>query len=114
MPFYELESQKIKHLIGEFCQNRIPPHLREKVRLEFKITNQDVVIFEVRPVWNNPKEFTESLIAKIKFVRKQMRWKLYWMRSNLKWCLYEPMESAKELESMVQEIGKDPHGCFWG
>jgi hypothetical protein len=46
-------------------QKRRPPvHIRSQLDLLYKIENQNVLIFEVRPVWNNPKEKMKLPVAK--------------------------------------------------
>ena len=46
MAFAEIEIHKIKKLVGTFCQKRSPEHIRDKLRCEYRIQNQDVIIFE--------------------------------------------------------------------
>jgi predicted transcriptional regulator with HTH domain len=53
-------------------------------------------------------------VAKFKYVRKEGVWKLYWMRRDLKWHLYEMPPRAKTLEVLVREVDSDPHGAFFG
>lgn len=50
MAFTEIEIHKIRKLVGELCKKRSPEHIREKLRCEYKIQNQDVIIFEVRRI----------------------------------------------------------------
>jgi len=49
--------------------------------------------------------------CKITFVKSSNRWKLYWMRSDLKWHLYGEYSS---LDEALREVKEDPNGCFWG
>jgi len=53
-------------------------------------------------------------IAKFKYVRRIVKWKLYWMRQDLKWHSYEPFPASTRPESLVAEVDKDPHGAFFG
>jgi hypothetical protein len=55
MAFSEIELYKIKKLVGSLCEKRSPAHIRDQLRVDYKIQNQDIIIFEIRPQWNDPK-----------------------------------------------------------
>ena len=114
MAFTEIELFKIKKIVGTLCEKRSPVHIRDQLRVEYKIQNQDVIIFEVRPQWNDPKKQIELPFAKLKFVQSRYLWKLYWQRADMKWHKYEPFESSRDLAELVKEIDTDQHGCFFG
>ncbi|MBN2467405.1 MAG: DUF3024 domain-containing protein [Deltaproteobacteria bacterium] len=114
MAFSEIDRQRIKNEVGGLCSQRTPAHLKDKLRFEYDVEKQDVFIYEVRPVWNNPKEHTKLPFAKLTYVKSRNIWKLYWKRASGKWERYEPKDSDKDLGLLVQEIDKDPYGCFFG
>ena len=114
MAFADIDRQKIKNEVGELCLLKSPAHLKDKLRFEYQIEKQNVIIYEIRPVWNDPTEFTRAPMAKLTYVKSQGVWKLYWQRANMKWVKYEPKESSKELSTLVQEIHHDALGCFFG
>ncbi len=113
MGFTEIELHKIKKIVGTLCEKRSPVHIRDKLRLEYKVENQDIIIFEVRPRWDNPSEQIWSPCAKLKFVRSQNTWRLFWQRADMKWHKYVPLESG-DVGRLVAEIDADPHSCFFG
>jgi len=114
MAFSELELKRIDQAVGEFCRKRSPPHLKDKLRLEYCVKGHDVVIFERRPRWDNKSEWTETPIAKIKFIRSADKWRLYWMRADMKWHEYPGLSSSNRLADLVQEIDADPLACSFG
>lgn len=114
MPFSEIELKRIENTVGKMCERRSPAHLRDKLRTIFKVEGQDVIVYEERPRWNNPQEWTSTPMAKFKTIRKDNAWKLYWMRRDLKWHAYEMPPGTKSLEALVKEVDSDPHGTFWG
>ncbi len=114
MAFSEIDRQRIKNEVGGLCSRRTPANLKDKLRFEYHIEKQNVFIYEVRPVWNNPKKITKLPFAKLTFVKSRNIWKLYWKRASGKWERYEPKDSDKDLGVLVQEIDKDPYGCFFG
>ena len=114
MAFTEIEIYKINKFVGALCKERVPESIRDKLRYEYKIENQDVILYEIRPRWNDPNEQTELPCAKLKFVRSQNVWKLFWQRANMKWHAYGPFKSSRDLAELIAEIDADPHGCFFG
>lgn len=114
MAFSEHELKRIERLVGGFCERRSPPEYRDEVRLEYRVRGHDVVVLEVRSAWDDPTEVTESPVAKFKFVRTEGEWRLLWRRRDLKWHGYEPLPASANLEELVAEVDRDPHGCFFG
>ncbi|MFW5851839.1 MAG: DUF3024 domain-containing protein [Bacteroidota bacterium] len=72
------------------------------------------MIFEVRPSWINPDEKTEFPIAKTSWVQSKQVWKVFWMRSDLKWHKYDPVPEVKTLDEFLTLVIQDKHACFWG
>ena len=114
MAFTEIEIYKINNFVGVLCEKRVPESIRDKLRYEYKIENQDVILYEIRPRWDKPNEQTELPCAKLKFVRSQNVWKLFWQRANMKWHAYGPLKSSQDLAELIAEIDTDPYGCFFG
>ncbi|HSY61290.1 MAG TPA: DUF3024 domain-containing protein [Cytophaga sp.] len=95
-------------------KHRPPKHLRAKVDLSYKIEGQSVTIFEIRPLWNKPNETIEGHIAKATFIKKTKSWKVFWMRSNLKWDIYTPTPAVSKLSDFIKLVEEDQYHCFWG
>lgn len=114
MAFNDIDHHKIKKSIGGLCEQRTPAHLKDKLRFEYEIEGQNVIIYEVRPAFRREGEFTKMPLAKLTYVTSRKIWKLYWKRASGKWEKYGPMDSAKDLKSLVQEIDQDTNGCFFG
>jgi len=115
MSFSEFEIKRYEKVVSEFVAKRRPPaHIRNEVDLGFRLVGQSVEIFEIRPVWNKPEEKTEQPIAKATYVKRQNIWKVYWMKSDLKWHKYEPEFEASELGHFIAIVDEDKYGCFWG
>ena len=88
--------------------------MRNKLDISFRISGQSSEIFEIRPQWDNPSIKREGPLAKATYVKSKKIWKLFWMKADLKWHRYDPLEHTKSLEKILDKIGQDPHGCFWG
>ena len=114
MPFNDIELHKIKKAVGSLCDKRTPQHKKDQLRYDYEIEKQNVFIYEIRPLWNNPKEFTKLSFAKLTYVKSQRIWKLYWQRANGKWIKYTDKNWNKSLGALIQEIDYDEFGCFFG
>ena len=115
MSFSEFEIKRYEKVISEFIAKRRPPaHIRNEVDLDFRLVGQSVEIFEIRPVWNKPEEKMEQPVAKATYVKRQNIWKVYWMKSDLKWHKYEPEFGVSELSRFIAIVDEDKYGCFWG
>ena len=101
MAFSELELKQIEQVVGELCRRRSPAHLKDKLRLEYSVKGHEVITFERRPKWDNPKERIESPVAKLKFIRSADKWELYWQRADLKWHEYPGQSSSKRVNDLV-------------
>ncbi len=114
MPFTEIELKYIENTVGKMCKRRSPPHLRDELRIVYEVAGLDVIVYEERPHWHNPKEWSKMGLAKFKYGRKDSKWKLYWMRRDEKWHLYDMEMPTKSLELLVKEVDEDPNGAFFG
>jgi spore coat polysaccharide biosynthesis protein SpsF (cytidylyltransferase family) len=115
MSLSEFESKRYEKIISEFINKRRPPaHIRNEVDLGFRLDGQGVEIFEIRAVWNNPEKKIEQPVAKATYVKRKNLWKVYWMKSDLKWHKYEPEFEVSELADFVSVVDKDKYACFWG
>ena len=114
MAFNDLELKKIDRLIGNDFRNRVPPEHRDKLRYEVRVENHNVLLCEVRPRWDKPDEWFALEFAKLRYIRSQGIWKLYWKRASGKWELYEPKGQSKSLKILVEAIKQDQFGCFFG
>jgi len=115
MALSEFEIKKAEKLVKGFIDKHRPPvHIRNEVDIGYRIVNQSVEIFEIRPRWDNPKEKTETPVVKTTYVKADKAWKIYWQRSDLKWHSYQPYPTAKYLEEVLEVVGEDKNACFWG
>ncbi len=115
MALSEFDNALTEVKLSEFIARRRPPeHLRAQVDLSFRIEDQSIVIFEIRPVFRRPAEKIECMVAKATYVKKTGEWKVYWQRADQKWHRYEPAPSVKTLEEFISLVDDDEWACFWG
>ena len=114
MAFNEIELKRIDKVVGGVCRRRNRPELHDQLRLEYRVKAHDVVLFEVRPCWDGQPGTMENPVAKVKFVRTDGMWRLFWQRADLKWHGYDPFPTSSDLSRLVEEVDRDPHCCFFG
>lgn len=115
MAFNEFELRKYQQILDKFIEKIRPPeNIRKELDISYKITNQSVEIYEIRPQYDNPKNIQNIEIAKATYVKTQDIWKIFWMRSDLKWHGYEPNPEVDDLSDFLSIIDEDKYGCFWG
>ena len=115
MPFTEFEKRRYAKIVEAHVQTRRPPpEIRDEVDLSFRIENQSVEVFEIRPRFERPKEKSESSQIKATHVRKSNIWKIYWKRADMKWHRYEPHPEADTLERVMEILDEDEYCCFRG
>ena len=93
---------------------RPPLSIRPELDISYKIVDQSIILFEIRPSFRDPKELTESPYAKTTYVKSEDIWKVYWMRGNLKWTLYEPRPWVRTLQAFMKLVDQDKYCCFKG
>ncbi len=115
MAISDFEEKRCKREMEKFLSGHRPPaHIRNEVDIGYRLENQSVEIFEIRPHWQNASEKTQTPVAKATYVKSQKEWRIYWYKSDMKWHRYEPSPEVKYFEGFLSIVGQDSHGCFWG
>ena len=115
MAISEFEITKCEKELEKFMSQRRPPaYMRDKVDLGYRIINQSIELFEIRPQWRNPSVKQEHAIAKATYTKSGKCWKIYWQRADLKWHRYDPVPTVNILEDFLQTVTEDKHACFFG
>ena len=83
MAFTNEEHAQYRKIVNAYVEKRRPPvHLRDQVDLSFRIQNQSIEIFELRPGFNDPQRMIEIPVAKTTWVRTQKVWHIFWQRAR--------------------------------
>ena len=115
MAISEFETKRIEKIMDGFLASQRPPvSMRNMVDIGYRLENQSIVIFEIRPQWDDQEKKVENFVAKATFVKSKNEWHLYWLRSDLRWHRYEPEPTAKSLDQFLDVVVQDKHCCFWG
>lgn len=109
------EKNDVKAAMADFMTKRRPPEeIRAKLDLGWRIENQSVILFEIRPLWSDESHKIEEPVAKATYNRRTNRWKISWMRADLKWHAYPPHPEAVFFDEFLAVVDKDENCCFWG
>jgi hypothetical protein len=112
--FDELELKRIERTVGELCRMRSPAELADELRTVHEVEGHSVTMYEGRPPWDGVGEWTRRGIARFRFSRSRREWRLYWMRQDLRWHLYDADEMPADLASLVAVVEADKYGAFFG
>ncbi len=113
MAIRDLDRKRIERELDAFC-DRVPKHIRHQVCHAYRIAGSDVVLFEVRSVWNDPGQSREHPVAKFRFNATRELWQLYCRHRDLKWHSYTRLPAVGSFEILLREVERDPTGIFWG
>jgi len=112
----ELEVARVRRAIGAFLERRRPPpHMRQELDLAFRVSGQSVEILEVRRAFGGaPGEKVELPVAKATVVRASRRWRVFWLRQDMKWHSYKPVPDVATIDEFVALVHEDRNACFFG
>ena len=111
MAFSEFEQARYTKLLNQFIDDIRPPaSIREKLDIRGKLAGQSIEIQEIRSRQNAPSQALTIPVARIRYIKTQKCWRLYWMRISEKWEKYDKYE---HLEFALHAIRQDVKGCFW-
>lgn len=110
----ETEHFRVERLLSGFCAKRSPPHLRDQVRVGFRIRGTKVLLYEARPVFLKPDEWVEVKAAQFEYSPATKRWTLYCFDRNSRRRPYYEADENQAFEYLLAEVNEDPTGIFWG
>ena len=115
MPLSEFEAAKIEQELADLVEAIRPSvDIRDELDVVFRLEGQSVLLFEKRPLWDDPSKFSEAPFAKATFVKGTGQWSVYWMRGSGKWQRYDPCDTVGSLDEWVRLVDEDAHHCFKG
>jgi hypothetical protein len=115
MAFSDIERAANHAALKWFLARRVPPaHIRDQLDFGYAIVGHTVDLQEVRPDWRDKSITRQRAFARVRYVRAQDHWRLYWMRANLRWYRYEPCPTHHSLQDALAVIHEDRYGCFFG
>ena len=115
MALNDIERKRVEQAVAAFIERRRPPPaIRSQLDLGYRVADQSVELFEIRPQWDRPEIKRESAFAKATFVRTRGIWRVFWMRADLKWHGYDPAPEVASIDEFLAVVDKDEYACFFG
>lgn len=114
-PLPELDIARIRRFVDQ-RNERIAPLVRDQIRIELDVDAGSATILECRPPWRPEygPEWTRFPIARLRYTKTRKEWALYWRDRNLKFHLYDLAEPTANVETLLDEVDRDPTSIFWG
>ena len=115
MALSEFDTALAEVHLDEYIEAKRPPvDIRDEVDLAYRVENQSVIVFEIRPAFRDKSRKIDEMIAKATYVKRANEWRIYWQRADLKWHAYEPNPTVQTLGEFLDILEDDQYGCFWG
>ena len=103
MAFSEFEIHRYTKVVDAYIESKRPPvHIRKELDIGFRLEDQSIEIYEVRPAFHNPDERIERTVFKTTYVKSSDLWKIFWMKRDLKWHGYEPDTKSTRLKMHLE------------
>ena len=109
-----LVRQLVEAKLDKYCEQKIPPRVRDKIKLTYKFRGNSVTLVETRPYYLDETVWTESVVAQFRYDLGDKTWTLYCADRNSRWHLYDFVEPTRELDAILTAIDNDKTGIFWG
>jgi hypothetical protein len=99
--------------IRELCEARVPPDVREHVRVELERERQAVTIVERRPPWREDygPEWSRLPIARLRYVASKRLWTLYYHRHTGRWERYPLLGPSRRLADRSASLPRIRSAC---
>jgi hypothetical protein len=109
-------------LIARWCQQRVPAHVRDQVRVEHRVRGRNVTIVERRPPFSPDLvglEWSSRPLAQLRYTPPPPvggRWRLYWADRHGRWHLLADIPPAATPAPLLAhiDIDTDPTEIFGG
>ncbi|MFD2115215.1 DUF3024 domain-containing protein [Paenibacillus yanchengensis] len=107
----DFTKKRIIKVMGNYTENKIPEHIRNQVRMNYKMRGNNVTLVEERPAFRSD-EWVEINIAQFRLTEGM--WNVYWNDSKGKWHYVEEIEPAEDFEQQLKKVDQNNTGIFWG
>ena len=106
------DRDEADRVFADYCERRIPPKHRDKVRLEYSWRGQVVTIVERHPPLMGKGAWSRVPLAQFRR-NASGKWSLYCADRNSRWHAYMGKRPSS-LKALLAEVDRDPTGIFWG
>ncbi|MBD3922146.1 DUF3024 domain-containing protein [Paenibacillus sp. PR3] len=106
----DFTKKRIEKIMNVYIEQKVPKHIRNQIRLNYKIRGNNVTLNEERPAFKST-EWVELPVAQFRL--EQNQWKVYWRDSKNKWHFVEDIAPHENFETQLMIVEEDSRGVFW-
>ncbi len=114
MPIPSALKTAVDQELAAFCERRVPPDVRDRVRVESGWRGSSVTLCELRPLFDQPDKWVDIKVAQFRYAAATGQWSLFCSDRNGKWHPYYERPSSNRFSDLLKEVDEDPTGIFWG
>lgn len=114
MQLSEFEMKRVTRLFENYCDERIPILLKGKLKLEYRIRDNEVILYESRVHYKQVDIWYSTAIARFLKDEDHNEWHLFSADRNDDWIVYQPYPHDRNIEQLIAAVNEDVTGLFWG
>ena len=114
MPLPPFVKQLVEKKLSAYSKTKVPAHLHNQIRLNFKFRGNTVTLFESRPAFGMPEKWVDIPVAQFRYDHADNLWTLYWADRNSRWHPDMEIDPVRNFDRLLQEVERDPTGICWG
>jgi ribosomal protein S24E len=112
----DMDSNDFESVIRWHVEKMRPEdeEIRKKLDIRYSFEKNVLLVFEISPCYGDETRICQYPFVKARWVIKRQIWKIYWLRANGNWELYEPKSQVKTLKEFFKVLNDDAYDCFFG
>ena len=115
MPLPEFTRKLVETKLTKYCEQKMPPHVRDQIRFGYRIRGNHVTLFDGKTSLRSSRPSgCDSVIAQFRFSPQDKKWSLYCADRNSRWHLYTRLPPSADFDELLREVDRDPTGIFYG
>lgn len=107
----DFTKKRIMKIMDSYTQNKVPVHLKNQIKVSYKIRGNNVTLIEERQGYKSDI-WVQMPVAQFRIDEKS-KWKVYWQDSKNKWHFIDDIEPNENFETQLKIVDKGHNGMFW-
>ena len=107
-------KEDAEKVLSEYCREKIPEKYRDQIKIKYKVWGKKYTIYESRPLFMDHDKWSELAVVQCRYNPETEKWSLHWADRNSRWHPYDLLDPSPRLQTLLDEIDRDPTGIFWG
>jgi hypothetical protein len=114
MAIPELTLRRVQKILDDYCEAKVPPHVRDKIQLLHRKRGNAIVLFERRRGWLDASQHMDMPVARFVYAPADNTWSLQWADRNDRWHLFQGCCGLSNFAELLEEVDADHAAIFWG